>query len=230
MGSTRLPGKVLMPLGAKPVLAHVLTRASRAEGIDEVCLATSNLPTDDAVATAAKALGFPVFRGSENDVLSRYAGAAAMAGAGIVVRITCDCPLIDPAVIAQTVRELKEKNADYVCNILKPDWPHGLDCEAFPQASLERAMASTQEPYDREHVTPWIRRNATAALHLPGPGGIPAQQRWVLDYPDDYEYLSRLFVLFPEGEPPLAWQAVWQVASRHDELNKMNAHLRRKPA
>ena len=230
MGSARLPGKVLMNLGSRPTLAHVLTRASRAEGIDEVCLATSDLPADDPVAAAAKSLGFSVFRGSESDVLSRYVGAAAQTSADIVVRITCDCPLIDPEVIASAVRELKEKNADYVCNILKPDWPHGLDCEAFPRAALDRATANTQEPYDREHVTPWIRRNATAALHLPGPGGIPAQQRWVLDYPEDYEYLSRLFALFPEGEPPFSWQAVWQVASRYDELSEINAHLRRKPA
>jgi spore coat polysaccharide biosynthesis protein SpsF len=230
MGSSRLPGKVLKQLGGRPVLEHVLTRASRAPGADIVCVATTVEAADDAIASAAESLGFPVFRGSESDVLGRYAGAAEMTKADVIVRITCDCPLIDPGVIGEVLALRARENADYACNVLKNDWPHGLDCEAFTRAALDQAAAAAVESYDREHVTPWIRRNARTALHLPGPGGIAAEQRWVLDYPEDYELLQKVFALFGGAEPPLSWEEVWSAVRKHEALGAINAHLRRPPS
>lgn len=229
MGSSRLPGKVLMPLGARPVFAHVLSRAARAEGVDAVCLATSDLPADDPVAEAARALGFPVFRGSESDLLSRFGGAAAMTGADIIVRITCDCPLIDPNVIAQAVRELTARKADYVAQEWSA-WPQGVGCEVFTRAMLDRAGDEATEAYDREHVTPWIRnRIATAKYIMPGPGGAVAEQRWLLDYPEDYAFLEKLLLLFPEGIAPDSWEAIWGILRSHPQVFALNHHLREVP-
>jgi spore coat polysaccharide biosynthesis protein SpsF len=227
-GSSRLPGKVLKSLAGRPVLAHVLARAGIAKRVDAVCVATTVKAEDDLVAEVAQGLGVAVFRGSETDVLGRYVGAAELTAADIVVRITCDCPLIDPAVIDQAVGLRAERDADYVCNGLEFDWPHGLDCEVFTRAMLDAAASATDDAYDREHVTPWIRtRGARLKLHLPGPGRPAADQRWVLDYPEDYEFLSRLFALFPSGQAPLAWQDVWTAAQRHPEIASINALRRR---
>jgi spore coat polysaccharide biosynthesis protein SpsF len=226
MGSSRLPGKVLMPLGGRPVIEHVLTRASHAKGADAVCVATTVEAADDAIAATAKALGIPVHRGSETDVLGRYAGAAEMMKADIVVRITCDCPLIDPNVIGRSIRELKEKNADYVAQEWN-EWPQGIGCEVFPRALLDRAAAETKDAYDREHVTPWIRNTAAKTKYLMrGPGTPVSAQRWLLDYPEDYAFLERLFEKFPGETPPEPWEEVWQTLQRYPEISALNTHLR----
>jgi spore coat polysaccharide biosynthesis protein SpsF len=228
MGSSRLPGKVLKPLGGRSVLEHVLTRASRAKGADVVCIATTAEKSDDAIVSAAKSLGFPVFRGSEADVLSRYAGAAEMTNADIVVRITCDCPLIDPNVVSQAIRALKEKSADYVAQEWE-GWPHGIGCEVFPRILLDRAAKETLDAYDREHVTPWIRNMAAkSAFLMKGPGGPVSEQRWLLDYPEDYKFLSQLFEQFSNSAPPDSWEEVWRVLQKHPEISSLNMHLREK--
>jgi spore coat polysaccharide biosynthesis protein SpsF (cytidylyltransferase family) len=226
MGSSRLPGKVLKELGGRPVLEHVLTRASRAPGADIVCVATTVEPADDAIATAAKSLGFPVFRGSETDVLGRYAGAAEMVKADVIVRITCDCPLIDPGVVGEAIRKLKERNADYVAQEWS-EWPQGIGCEVFPRALLNRAAAEASDTYDREHVTPWIRNKAAQIKYLmKGPGGPVSEQRWLLDYPEDYAFLDRLFAKFPGNTPPDSWETVWRELQKHPEIYALNKHLR----
>jgi spore coat polysaccharide biosynthesis protein SpsF len=226
MGSSRLPGKVLKELGGRSVLEHVLTRASRAEGADIVCVATSVEAADDAIESAAKSLGFPVFRGSEADVLSRYAGAAEMVKADVVVRITCDCPLIDPNVVGQAILVSKENSADYVAQEWD-GWPHGIGCEVFPRVLLDRATRETLDAYDREHVTPWIRNTAAkTSLLMKGPGGPVSQQRWLLDYPEDYVFLTRLFEQFLKNAPPDSWQGVWRVLEKHPEISALNMHLR----
>jgi spore coat polysaccharide biosynthesis protein SpsF (cytidylyltransferase family) len=227
-GSSRLPGKVLKPLCSRPIIEHVLLRAHAAKNIDAICVATTIEKSDDAIAEIAERLGIPVFRGSEVDVLSRYVSAAEMINADVVIRITCDCPLIDPAVIDSVVTLREQKNADYASNGGALDWPHGLDCEVFTRAMLDSAANSARDPYDREHVTPWIRNHgAQTTCYLPGPGKPVSDQRWVVDYPEDYEFLCRLFAFFPEKRPPLTWQEIWAVAQQHPELSAINAHLRR---
>jgi spore coat polysaccharide biosynthesis protein SpsF (cytidylyltransferase family) len=169
-----------------------------------------------------------VYRGSEDDVLSRYQGAAAKIGADVIVRVTSDCPLIDFSVIERLIALRADAGADYASNgLTKIDWPHGLDCEVFTREMLDAAVTSTRDPYDHEHVTPWIRTHgAVTRRHLPGPGFPASDQRWVLDYPEDYDFLKRLFSLFP-AEAPLKWEQVWQVVQDHPEISLINAHLRR---
>jgi spore coat polysaccharide biosynthesis protein SpsF len=226
VGSSRLPGKVLVKLGDRTVLAHCLSRAAAVPGADAVCLATSELAIDDPVAeAAAQSPGVTVFRGHETDVLSRYAGAARAANADIILRITCDCPLIDPAVCGEVLALRAKTGASYASNNLTTEWPHGLDCEAFTRQALDAADRGATAPYDREHVAPWMRRAAgTAAAHLPGPGAPAARHRWTLDYPEDLAFLVALWPHLPAGRIP-SWREVMVALDRHPEIVKINAKL-----
>lgn len=197
MTSTRLPGKVLLDLAGKTVLAHVLERCARIPGIDKVCCAVPEGTVHDPVAREAEAVGAVVFRGAEQDVLDRYWHAALALGADLIVRVTSDCPLVDPFICGQVLRLVMGSRADYACNNMPASWPHGLDCEAFTFAALERAARTAREPNEREHVTPWLRNNLTIAkANLLGPGGWATEQRWTLDFPEDLEFFRAVFA-FP---------------------------------
>lgn len=193
-GSTRLPGKVLKELGGMTVLAQVLRRCLAIEGADVVCCATTEAAEDDAVAREAARLGVEVFRGSADDVLDRYYRAARALDAGVVLRVTADCPLIDPRVGAAVLRLRAEAGVDFAANNLPPSWPLGLDCEGFTMAALTRAAEAAKAPREREHVSPWMQTSpAITRGNLEGPGGALAGQRWTLDYPEDYAFLKALF-------------------------------------
>jgi spore coat polysaccharide biosynthesis protein SpsF len=192
-GSTRLPGKVLKPIGGKPALASVLERCGRIPGIDVVVCAVPDEPASDPVADAARASGAVVFRGAEHDVLDRYHQAARSVGADIVVRVTSDCPLVDAPLCGAVLASLRDAGVDYVCNNMPPLWPHGLDCEAFWADHLVRAAHEATDPYDREHVTPWLRRNvALRRVNVDGPGRGLERHRWTLDYEEDYAFFCAL--------------------------------------
>jgi spore coat polysaccharide biosynthesis protein SpsF len=162
MGSSRLPGKVLMEVCGRPLLAHMLDRVALAGTIDAVWVATTDHPRDDPVAELAAAAGHPVFRGSEDDVLARFEGAAAASGAGTVVRLTGDCPLITPDAIDLVVGALGASGADLATNAppVGRTWPDGVDAEAFPRAALHRAFTEATDQPDREHVTRWFHHHA----------------------------------------------------------------------
>ena len=194
MTSTRLPGKVLMDLGGRSVLAHTLARCAAIPGIDGVCCAVPDGSVHDPVAAEADGSGFTVFRGSEHDVLDRYWRAAKALMADVVMRVTSDCPLIDPEVCGRVLHLVTRGGYDYSCNDMPPTWPHGLDCEAFTFDTLDRAVEEASTPQQREHVTPWMRVDLTVKrANLPGPGGWTAEQRWTLDYPEDLEFLRAVF-------------------------------------
>jgi glutamate-1-semialdehyde 2,1-aminomutase/spore coat polysaccharide biosynthesis protein SpsF len=201
VGSTRLPGKVLQVLRGKTVLAHALARCAAIPGIDAVVCATSDLPQDDPIVAEAGKAGARVFRGSQDDVLARYLGAADSAGAETVLRVTSDCPLIDPA-ICRAVLDLRESSgADYASNNMPRLYPHGLDCEAFTTAALRRASEATAVPFDREHVTPWLRRAAgLRRANLLGPGWPASMHRWTLDYPEDLDFFRAVFEALDDPE------------------------------
>lgn len=198
MTSTRLPGKVLMNLDGTTVLAHVLRRCAAIPGIDTVCCAVPEGAAHDAVAREAEAAGAWVFRGSEDDVLDRYWRAAQALKADVVMRITSDCPLVDPEMCGRVLALVTEGGAEYACNNMPASWPHGLDCEAFTFTVLDRAAREACEPYQREHVTPWLRSNpAIAKANLLGPGDWAAEQRWTVDFPEDMAFFRALFGALP---------------------------------
>jgi glutamate-1-semialdehyde 2,1-aminomutase/spore coat polysaccharide biosynthesis protein SpsF len=229
VGSTRLPGKVLEQLGTVAVLEHVLRRCQAIEGVDTVVCATVDGPDGDAVADLAEKLGVTVYRGSESDVLARYQGAAHEVGADIVLRVTSDCPLIDPEVCGALLKLRAEAEADYAANNMPPSWPHGLDCEAFTVAALDEAAATATEPGDHEHVTPWIRRNrAYRRVNLAGPGGELTEQRWTLDYPEDLAFLRAVYDRLPGGGPCPSWRAVAAIVAREPALSQINEARRQR--
>jgi spore coat polysaccharide biosynthesis protein SpsF len=229
VGSTRLPGKVLEPLGDAPVLEHVLRRCQAIEGVDEVVCATVDGDHGDAVAALADRLDIAVYRGPECDVLARYQGAAHAVGAEVVLRVTSDCPLIDPEICAAVLKLRAEAGADYAANNMPPSWPHGLDCEAFTIEALDEAAATATAAEDHEHVTPWIRRNRSYhRVNLPGPGGEVATQRWTLDYPEDLAFLRAVYQRLPGGCAGRSWRAALAIVDREPQLALINEARRQR--
>lgn len=228
MGSRRLPGKVLRDLAGRPALAWVVRAARASIGVDDTWVATSVAAADDVIAAWCKANSVPVFRGSEGDVLGRYAGAIGTSGADIVVRLTADCPFLDPAIVGQTVRLRAACGVDYACNVDPPSWPDGLDCEVITTAALLAAAAEATCTSDREHVTPFVRNNRArflaSNLLAPLPG--LAEERWTLDNPEDYALLSRIAAHLAADRPP-SFLEILAVLDREPHLRDINRHLLR---
>ena len=207
MASTRLPGKVLLDLGGRTVLSHVIERSLAIDNADVVCIAVPEGDACEPIALEAERCGAMVFRGSENDVLDRYYQAAVSLGADVILRITSDCPLIDPTVASQVIALRADTGADFATNNRPPSWPHGLDCEAFTFSLLERAWKEAVEAVDREHVSPYMRRHPDIHfVNLEGPGGSLTDHRWTIDYPEDLDFARALFAQLPPG-PPIAGMA-----------------------
>ncbi|MDO7847271.1 NTP transferase domain-containing protein [Hymenobacter sp. M29] len=200
MNSSRLPGKVLLPLplsAETTVLSHVIARARQVVPGPQVVVATSTLAADDAVATAAQALQAPVFRGDEQDVLERFMGAAEAHHADVVVRITADNPALDPAFMRAAVAHHLASQADYT---LTTGLPLGTNVEVIAAAALRRAAAEATRPEEREHVTPYLRRHPELFRLETLPLDIPAAVaglRLTVDYPSDYALLHLLYSQLP---------------------------------
>ncbi len=223
VASTRLPAKVLKDLAGEPVLGHVLRRCKAIPGVNVVVCATVDNPECDAVEGLAKGYDALVHRGSETDVLQRYLGAARQVDADIVMRVTSDCPLIDPALCGEVLERRRAESADYAANNFTWTFPHGLDCEAFTREALESAAVEATEAYDHEHVTPWIRKNPSyRRVNVQGPGGAEAKWRWTLDFPEDLEFMRALHRYLPPPPEMPPWRAIAAVVTAHPELNAIN--------
>ena len=220
-GSSRLPGKILKPLNGKPVLQWVLERCAAIRGVDQVICAVPEGERDDAVARLATQLGIKVFRGSEQDVLARYWGAVAKEPARYVMRVTADCPLLDPAVCAGVLAETSKRGLAYGAT---GALPNGLACEVFLKEALEEAHKIASHPHDREHVTLWIKRRYKDACFIyPGDKLVARSNRWVLDYPEDYEALSRIAALLEGQDRETSWQTVLKLVDKKPAIRAINA-------
>jgi spore coat polysaccharide biosynthesis protein SpsF len=226
-GSTRLRGKVLEDLCGSTVLARVLARARAIDGVDKVCCAVPDGPEDDLVAAAALQEGATVFRGSRDDVLSRYLGAARHLNAHVVVRITSDCPLLDPAVSASVLERFLVEKAEYCSNVAPRTWPRGLDTEVFSRGALERAAVEATTDYDREHVTPWLRNNPELRhAHVVRENVRSyADLRWTLDYQADLAFMRAVFSRLPPEPPTAGFDAILRILEAEPEITALNAHL-----
>ena len=234
MNSSRLPGKVLLDIAGQPMLVRVVERARRAQLMDGVMIATTNDPSDDPLEALCHERGYPVYRGSQFDVLDRFYQAARLAQADTIVRLTADCPVIDPAVIDQTVAAFRAAGADFGANRLPPPWkrtfPIGLDTEVCSFAGLERAWREAQLPFEREHVMPYFydqegRFKVVVIDHQPDCGGY----RWTVDTPDDLRLLREIFARFA-GSDQFSWLDVLSVVQREPHLLKINAAVQAKQA
>jgi glutamate-1-semialdehyde 2,1-aminomutase len=224
MGSSRLPGKVLLDLAGRPVLSWICRAAGAITGVDAVVVATSTAPGDDPIVAWCAANGITSHRGPEADVLERFRGAAEAEGAGIVIRLTADCPFLDPAVASSVVWLRGAASADYASNVDPPGFPDGLDCEVFTYEALCAAAKDAQRPTDREHVTPFIRngRRRFRVVSLPGPGPGLTEERWTLDTSKDLAFLQAVAAKLPATRPP-AWTEVLAVLAANPALRSLNA-------
>jgi len=227
-GSTRLPGKVLADLGGRPVLEWVVRAARAATRVDEVIVATSTLAGDDAVADLATSLGVPVVRGSEDDVLSRFVAALDAHPADAVVRLTADCPLLDPTLIDAVAGAWAAAPAhDYVSTVLVRCLPRGLDVELVSAQAL-RVVDRMATGHDRVHVTSALYADPSA-YRLLGLCVTPAADdlRVTLDTPEDLVLLRALVAVLPDAPPP--WRDVVSTLRARPDLVAINAGVRQKP-
>ena len=193
MTSTRLPGKVLREVRGKSLLEYHLDRLRRVRRADEVVVATTTNSSDDAIVDLCDRIHVPYFRGSEEDVLGRFYGAAMQYSASVVIRVTSDCPLIDPAVVDRVITEFAGKpySHDYASNTLERTYPRGLDCEAFSFSALETAHTEAVAGPDREHVTPFLYRQPDRfrLKSVRAPRDY-SHYRWTVDTPEDFAMVA----------------------------------------
>jgi spore coat polysaccharide biosynthesis protein SpsF (cytidylyltransferase family) len=209
MGSTRLPGKVLMPLEGRPMLEQLVRRLRPSRRLDALVVATTTEAADDALAAAAGRLDVGLFRGSETDVLGRFAGAAQAFGAATIVRLTADNPLVDGAFVDFVLERYADAGVAYAETTTTRTYPYGLSVEVFARAALDAAAAEATSPSDREHVTPFIRQDPVRfpglALVAPEPHG---DLRWTVDTAADLAHVRALFAALDLGERPLGHEAI----------------------
>lgn len=228
MGSTRLPGKVLRDLEGETVLARVVNRLRRARLIDEVLVATTDRAADDAIVTECRRLLVLVSRGDQDDVLDRYFRAAQLAKAEVVVRITSDCPLIDPGITDKTIAAFLATRPDYASNAMVRTYPRGLDTELMSFAALGRAWQEAQKPYEREHVTPYLYEHPEIFKLLSVTGDADySGHRWTVDNPEDLALMQAIYARFRDS-PIFLWRDVLDLLDREPELADLNRSVRQK--
>jgi len=233
MGSSRLPGKVLRPVCGTPLIIHMLTRLKRSKNLDQIWVATSKNTENDPLEKVVKDFGIPVYRGSENDVLSRYFELASQYKPMWVIRLTGDCPLIDPEML-DSMLDFAFKHIDefdYVTNAVKPTFPDGLDIEIFKYELLELAHNAGKDPAEREHVTAFfLGKNPQSknirTYHYQGEKDY-SHLRWTVDRPEDFELVKIIFEHFMNIKPDFAWTDVLQYVQKNPHLQGMNQNFKR---
>ncbi len=230
MASTRLPGKVLADIAGAPMLVRVVTRAARAAILDEVVVATSDNPEDDAVAEVCERHGFECFRGSALDVLDRFVEAARTYDAEVIVRLTADCPIIDPELIDRTVQTMLDRGVRFAANRLPWDrtFPIGLDVEVCSREALEEAGHNAKTPQQREHVMPYLYEGASPAeVVLVRHDEDLSHLRWTVDETADLELVRRIYAAF-DGRDDFTWQEVLDLVRSDSDLRAVNPDVRQR--
>lgn len=224
MGSTRLPGKVLREVNGQPLIEILLHRLSKAKQIDQIVLATSINSENDKLTGVVNNLGYEVFRGNEQDVLDRYYHSAIKYRADIVVRVTGDCPLIDPELVDSIINRYKSTGVDYVSNISPPTYPDGLDVEVFSFPALEIASQEATTKQEREHVTPYIRESGKFRTGNVANEKDHSGERWTVDELEDYKVICSIFDHFAP-RIDFTWSEVLQLSYSQPDLFSFNQHL-----
>lgn len=226
MSSTRLPGKVLADISGAPSLQRQLERLYRCTQAQAVVVATSDDPSDDPIARLCAEQSVPLHRGSLHDVLARFAGAAEAFGTTLAVRVTADCPLIDPQILDQTVHLHLRDGNQYTANALERRYPKGLDVEVIDVDALRLANKQAVEPYDREHVTSYFYRHPERFRigQLRNPLDL-GDLRWTVDYPQDLEFVRQVFAALYPSQPAFGMADVLELLRRQPQLSQINQHL-----
>lgn len=230
MGSTRLPGKILKKVLGKTLLEYQLERVQRSKLIDEIVVATTTKKSDDDIVSLCNSLNISTYRGSEEDVLSRYFEAAVQYEADIVVRLTSDCPLIDPNIVDQVIQlYLDNQPIDYVSNAIERSFPRGLDTEVFSFATLKKAYEEATLQRDREHVTAYIytNRHLFSLTYLKNDRDY-RHYRWTVDTKEDFELIRLILEEIYPNNPTFTMHDIIELLNDHPNWIKINAHIEQK--
>jgi spore coat polysaccharide biosynthesis protein SpsF len=234
MASSRLPDKVVADIAGEPMLMRVVERASRARLPDQVVVATTKQEADDRLAALCQGKGIAYFRGSAGDVLDRYYQAALTVRADVIVRLTADCPLLDPQVVDQTIKVFLDASpkVDLVVNRFVDDrtFPIGLDTEVVRFSALKQAWEKAELPHQREHVLPFIYEHPDqfSFIHFKADGDF-GDYRWTVDTQEDLEFVRRVYLSF-SPRTDFGWKEILALLDRHPELQAINAHVPHKSA
>ncbi|MGZ3633053.1 MAG: cytidylyltransferase domain-containing protein [Parachlamydiaceae bacterium] len=230
-GSTRLPQKSMMPILGKPLLGYVIEQVSRAQSVQNVVVATTALPMDDAIQAYCTEQDVPCFRGPVEDVLERYLKAAEMFQADVVVRITGDCPLIDPALIDLVVSRYLESYpiSDYASNVMNRTYPRGMDVEVFSFKALNQAAEDATAKGEREHVTLYLYSHPELFSLISVEGSVDdSHYRLTVDTQEDFVLIKKIIEhLYPQN-PHFTLKQILEVLAQHPGWKKMNAHIEQK--
>jgi spore coat polysaccharide biosynthesis protein SpsF (cytidylyltransferase family) len=228
MSSIRLPHKVLLDLAGKSVLEHVISRVARANRVSDIVVATTINKEDLSIVKLCASLGYSVFCGSENDVLDRFYQVARLYEADQCVRITADCPMMDPSLIDQVLLLHQESGSDYTANILEETFPDGEDIEVFTFEALKNAWENASLTSEREHVTSYIRKHPELfkLTNLRSPKN-HSEKRWTIDNAEDYEFLKHVFNELYHQNPFFGMTDVLTLLDLHPELERINRHIQR---
>lgn len=213
MGSTRLPGKALVDLEGAPMLARVIERSRRARTIAQVVIATTTKSDDDPIVACGRQIGVDVFRGDEADVLDRYYQAARHYGFDVVARITSDCPLIDPGLVDEVLQPLLDRASpvDYSANTLCRTYPRGLDVQACPIGTIERAWREARTSHEREHVFPYVYEHPELFRFFSVSDSVDRSDlRWTVDTADDLAFVRKVYRAL--GATDFTWRDVLKVS------------------
>lgn len=224
IGSSRLPSKVLKQLGNKTVLEHVVSRVSKASLVDEVFVLTTIEVQDLSIVKFCSENNIRVFVGSENDVLDRFYQCSKLLKPNNIIRITSDCPLIDPDVIDHILKIHIEGDYDYTSNTLEETYPDGLDAEVVKYSALEKAWEESRMTSEREHVTPYIKKNGSLFSLKSVKCKIDlSEKRWTIDNEEDYRFLSNIFSAFDSDY--FNMDDVLDLLKKNPEWESINSHL-----
>jgi spore coat polysaccharide biosynthesis protein SpsF len=230
MTSTRLPGKVLMPIRGRPMLAWQLDRLGHIREDVRLAVATTTNQSDDRVVALCETMQIPVIRGSEGDVLDRYRTAASLLGADPIIRITSDCPLIDPDVTRQVLELWETERVDYASNTIERTFPQGLDTEVLSAAALDSAWHGATERFEREHVTPYIylRPDRFRLANLVGATD-ESRHRWTVDTPEDLAFVRAVYHALAADRPDFRTADVLALIAERPALGLINRGVTQKP-
>lgn len=228
-GSTRFPDKVFADIDGKPLLWHVVSRLKYAEMIDDIIIATTVNPKDDKIEEWCRAESVKCFRGSEEDVLHRYYCASECFSSDVIVRVTADDPFKEPKVIDMVIRKLIDEKLDFVTNNFPPSFPEGLDCEAFTFEVLELMEKTTQDSFEREHVTQYVYHNPNKFKI----GNVESETqlsfyRWTIDNYEDYKMVKTIYLNRKEGsEGILLMEEILDILKKNPDISAINSQVKR---
>lgn len=231
MKSSRLPGKVLLPVCGKPLLELMIERLHQVPELQGIVIATTADPSCQPIEELAQRLGVGCFRGSEDDVLDRVLRAAQSAQADLIVELTGDCPLMDPELVSEIIREFKNHDVDYCANVLQRTHPRGMDVQVFPTKVLAEVAELTNAPSDREHVSIYIYTHPERfRLHNVTSTLTPeeADLRLTVDTPDDFRLVSEIFQRLYPVNPRFRLADILKLIREHPELRAINSHVKQK--